>query len=123
MKKILVVEDDSFLMDAYKVKLQQSKYEILAAQDGESGFETAKKEKPDIIILDLILPKMSGMDVLRALKEEPSTKDIPVIVASNLDQEKTMSEAKGLGAVDYFIKSNISINDLIAKLENYLTKP
>ena len=123
MKKILVVEDDAFLMDAYKVKLQQSKYEILTAQDGETGLETARKEKPNIIILDLVLPKMSGLDILGELKKDKNTKGIPVIIASNLDQKKTMEEAKQLGAEDYFVKSNISINELIEKIDHYLAKP
>lgn len=87
-KRILVIEDDAFLMDAYKVKLQQSKYGILFAQDGEAGLDIARRERPDVIILDLVLPKMSGVDVLKALKDGDDTKDIPVIVASNLDQRK-----------------------------------
>lgn len=120
MKTILVVEDDSFLMDAYKVKLQQAKYTILAAKDGESGLAMAQSKKPDLIILDLVLPKMSGMDVLKKLKADETTKSIPVIIASNLDQKQTIDEGKKLGAVDYFIKSNLSINELIDKLDSYL---
>ncbi|QQS15593.1 MAG: response regulator [Candidatus Moraniibacteriota bacterium] len=122
-KRILVIEDDAFLMDAYKVKLQQSKYGILFAQDGEAGLDIARRERPDVIILDLVLPKMSGVDVLKALKDGDDTKDIPVIVASNLDQKKMIEETKALGAADYFIKSNISINELIEKLDSYLSKP
>lgn len=120
MHTILIVEDDSFLMDAYKLKLQQAKYTILTARDGETALHLAKTKKVDLIILDLILPKMSGQDVLKQLKSDDTTKKIPVIVASNLDQKETIDEVKKHGATDYFIKSNISINELIDKIDKYL---
>lgn len=121
--KILVIEDDTFLLDAYKVKLQQEKYDILSAKDGEEGLELAKKEKPDLIILDLILPKVSGIDVLKKIRQDAKVKDIPVIIASNLDQKEQIEQAKEIGAIDYFIKSNIAINDLINQIDTYLSKP
>lgn len=122
MPTILVVEDDAFLMDAYKVKLQQEKFKILLAKDGEAGLETAVSDQPDLIILDMVLPKMSGLDVLKKLKADQKTKNIPVIVASNLDQNETIEEVKQAGAADYFIKSNISISELIAKIQTFLPK-
>lgn len=123
MYTILVIEDDSFLMDSYKLKLQQANYDILTAKDGETGLKLAQEQKVDLIILDLILPKLSGIDVLKQLKAGEKTKQIPVIVASNIDQKDMIAQAKQLGAIDYFIKSNISINELIDKLSHYLPKP
>lgn len=120
--KVLVIEDDASLMSAYKVKFKQSKYDFLFAQDGETGLDIARREHPDVIIIDLVLPKMSGADVLSALKNDDDMKNVPVIVASNLDQKKVIMETKALGAVDYFIKSNISINELTEKLDSYLPK-
>lgn len=119
-KTVLIIEDDSFLMDAYTVKLQQSAYTILSAKDGEAGLALARQKQPVLIILDLVLPKMSGLDVLKELKQDDRTKDIPVIIASNLSQNETITEGKKLGAVDYFVKSNISINELIDKFDTYV---
>jgi DNA-binding response OmpR family regulator len=120
MQTILVIEDDTFLLDAYQVKLQQAKYRIVGAKDGREGLELATGEQPDLIILDLIMPVMSGLEVLKRLKEQEATEKIPVIIASNIDDEQVIKQGMELGAVDYFVKSNISINNLIDKVDQYL---
>lgn len=120
-KKILIVEDDAFLLDAYQMKMTgQTDWDVSIAADGEAALASAKSIKPDLIILDLLLPKKPGLDVLKELKASASTKKIPVIVASNIDQKTVVQQAIDLGAADYFIKSDISIGDLIKKCQAYL---
>ncbi len=120
MKTVLIIEDDSFLIDAYRVKMTHSPWRILTVTNGDEGIEKAKSEKPDLIILDLLMPGMTGLEVLKKLKQDKVTKGIPVIIASNIDQDESIKAAKKSGAVDYFIKSNISIKDLFKKCEQYL---
>lgn len=120
MKKILVVEDDQALALAYQKKFTQAGYEAEMAYDGESGFSKAINEKPDLIILDIMLPgKMNGFDVLNQLKLSAETKDIPVIMMTNLaEQGESAIEA---GAAEYLLKVNISLNTLLKKIEKYLS--
>ena len=91
-----------------------------AAVDGEEGLELAVSEKPDLIILDMILPKMNGFEVLQELKNNPKTKNIPVVILSNLGQESDVDRAMSLGAVDYLIKTDFSINEVVEKISKYL---
>lgn len=120
-KKILIVEDDTFLLDAYQLKMKgQTDWKVSIAEDGKEALKQAKDGKPDIIILDVLLPSMSGIDVLKQLKADDSTKDIPVVMASNVDQKKVVDEAMENGAVDYFVKSDITIADLIKKCQEHL---
>lgn len=121
MKKILVVEDDEFLLDAYKAKLEKGgNYQIDVARDGEEALTKVSSFKPDLIILDLILPKKNGLEVLKELQANEATKNIAVIIASNIDQKDTVKEGLQLGAKEYFVKSNISINELREVAAKYL---
>lgn len=119
-KTILIIEDDTFLVDAYKVKLSSSPWRILTATNGNVGYNTAVAEEPDLIILDLLIEGITGLDVLKKIRENAKIKATPVIIATNVTQDESMQEAKKLGANDYFIKSDISINDLVKKCEHYL---
>lgn len=119
-KTILIIEDDAFLVDAYKVKLSSTPWKVLTVSDGNVGYEMALEEKPNLIILDLFIEGLTGLEVLKKFRENPKTKNIPIIIATNVDQDETIEQAKKLGANDYFIKSNISIGDLISKCERYL---
>ena len=120
MKKILVVEDDQALALAYQKKFTQSGYDVKVANDGQSGFSSAAKEKPDIIILDIMLPGgMNGFDVLQQLKLSAATKDIPVIVMTNLAEQG--ESAKEAGAVEYLLKVNITLENLLDKIKKYLS--
>lgn len=119
-KTLLIIEDDAFLVDAYKVKLMHSPWKVVTAANGNVGYDMAVKLKPDLVILDLLIEGMTGMDVLKKLRETPETKDVPVIIATNINQDESLQEARRLGANDYFVKSDISISDLMTKCEKYL---
>lgn len=120
--QIVVIEDDNFLSDAYKIKFEQMGFQIQLAQDGVSGLKLVKKIAPNLVILDLMLPKMDGIEVLRRLKADPETQKIPVVIASNFADENRQQSCRDLGAVDFFVKSEISIADLIQKCEKYLNR-
>lgn len=119
-KRILLAEDDRFLRKAAEAALRNRGYTVLIAVDGEEAVQRARSEAPDVILLDLIMPKLQGFEVLRALKEDAVTAAIPVIVLSNLGQEHDVQEALGLGAVAYFIKANLSLHDLAARVDETL---
>lgn len=119
MKKILIVEDDEFLVDAYKVKLKKENFSIQIAMDGQEALETIKTSPPQLIILDVIMPKKDGFEVLKDLKGNDATKSIPVLVASNVGEETSIQKALDMGAESYFIKSDISIQDLVNMIKKY----
>jgi len=117
-KKILVVEDEATLQKALNDVLAQEGYEVLSALDGVSGLDLAKKENPDLILLDIILPKMDGFDVLRGLKEEKSK--IPVIVLTNLSDINDIQKALDLGATTYLVKADFHLEDVLKKVKEVL---
>jgi len=119
-KKIMIVEDDSFLMDAYTLKLSQTDFDIVTATNGEEALTRYTATEPDLIILDILMPKMNGIDFLKHFQKLKKSKEIPVIVATNSDQPEVAKEALSLGAIDIFIKSDISIKDLVDKCNKYL---
>ena len=120
--KILLVEDDFFLADIYQTKLSVENYNIVVAQDGVEGLHLANSEKPDLILLDIMLPKMDGLEVLKKLKAQDETKNIPVILLSNLGQEFVVKGGMNLGAVDYLLKSDLTPREVINKIRKYLGK-
>ena len=120
MKKILFIEDESALQKTFGEILRQEGYEMISALDGETGLRLAKSEKPDLILLDLILPKMPGFDVLKKLKEDNETKDIPVIVLTNLENIKDVDRAIELGATTYLVKAKYSLEEIVEKIKNAL---
>lgn len=118
--KILFVDDDNFLRKVYEAELREKNFDVVLAQDGEEGLEKAQVEDPDLIILDMIMPKKSGFEVLTELQHNPKTKNIPVIILSNLGQEDDKKKGVDLGAVDYLIKDNITLGILVEKINQYL---
>lgn len=118
--KILIAEDDKFLANAYRLKLERLGHQVTIAMDGNDTLEEIEKNIPEIIILDLIMPNKDGFSTLEEIKANPNYKNIPVLVASNLGQDEDIKRAKDLGAVDYVIKSNISLDDLVKKLEQHV---
>lgn len=119
-KMILIVEDDQVLLRVlYLFLKRRSGYSIATASDGETALKMAQRLKPNIILLDLILPKMDGFTVLKSLKSDPKMKDIPVIVLSNLGDTGDVAKAKDLGAVDYFVKANTDLTVILEKVKNY----
>ena len=119
-KKILVVEDDKFLSSAYKAKLTKAGFEVVMALDGEEATTALTTFTPDIILLDLIMPKKDGFAVLQEIKASDKWKNIPVIVASNLGQKEDIDRGMALGAKDFIIKSDLSLDDLIKKINSLI---
>lgn len=115
--KILLAEDDRFLRKAATARLRQRGFTILTAEDGEEALRVARAEAPDLVLLDLIMPKMQGFEVLRALKADPATASIPVMVLSNLGQEHDVARTTEAGAVAYLVKANLSLDELVQRVE------
>jgi DNA-binding response OmpR family regulator len=118
-KKILIADDEKFINRAYSDTLQRAGYEVIVALNGEEALEKITKEKPDLILLDLIMPKMNGFEVLKKVKSHLKLKDIPVLVLSNLSQETDEAELKRLGAVDFLVKSDISLEELLTRIKQF----
>lgn len=123
MPKILLIEDESALQKALGNYLEMEGYEMISALDGSAGLELAEKEKPDLILLDLILPKMSGLEVLKKLKENSSTQTIPVIVLTNLGEVGYINETLKAG-VDgikaYLVKTDFTLEEVVEKIKQAL---
>lgn len=119
-KKILIVEDDSFLVGLYTTKFELEGFETFTAEDGEKGYKTAKEKKPDIILLDILLPKLDGFEVLKKLKKGADTKSIPVILLTNLSQKNDVQKGLDLGAVDYLIKAHFMPSEVVSKVNKYV---
>ena len=119
-KKIIIIEDDKFLLKAYEIKFEQSDFDVILATDGINGLELAEKEKPSLIILDLMLPRMNGFEFLKKIKSDEKLKNIPVIVVSNLGQKNDCEKAIKLGAKEFLIKTNYSLEEIIKKIKGYL---
>ena len=120
MKTILFIEDESALQKTFEEILRQEGYEMISALDGEIGLKLAKMKKPDLILLDLILPKIHGFEVLKELKEDEKTKEIPIIVLTNLEGLKDVDKALELGAKTYLVKANYSLEEVITKIKKAL---
>ncbi|HLB60960.1 MAG TPA: response regulator [Patescibacteria group bacterium] len=117
---VLVAEDDQFYANIYKVKLAKEGYDVTVVGNGEWVLSVAKKRKPNIILLDLVMPVMDGFETLKALKKDPELANINVIILSNLGQDEDIQTAKSLGAKDYLIKANNSIQEVVAKIKQYV---
>ena len=119
-KKILFIEDESALQKTFGDVLTQEGHEMVSALDGKKGLELAKSENPDLILLDLVLPKMHGFEVLKALKEDKETQDIPIIVLTNLEAMGDVEKALELGATTYLVKASYSLEEVIDKIKKAL---
>jgi len=118
--RILVIEDDQFLRRACEVGLKKRGFTVLTAVDGEEGLRQAHAECPDLILLDMLMPKLSGMQTLAALKNDEKTRDIPVVILSNSSVEADVQRAKELGAVGYLVKASLSLKELGDQVMTYL---
>jgi DNA-binding response OmpR family regulator len=121
-KKILLAEDDKFICKAYQDGLTRAGFEVVIAHDGEQALSKIKSDKPDLILLDLIMPSKNGFEVMEDLKKNPSMSKAPVVILSNLGQESDVKKSKDLGAVDYLVKSNYSMKEVIEKVQSFLGK-
>lgn len=119
-KFILVVEDDKAYANVYQLKLAKEGYEVRIASDGEEALTACQKRKPDLIILDLLLPIIDGFEVLETLRKNKKFKNLKVIVLSSLSQPEDMIKVKKMGALEYLVKSNITIQEIVDKIGKYL---
>jgi DNA-binding response OmpR family regulator len=122
MQKILFIEEEPTLQKAVGEILAQEGFKVFSALDGERGLELIKKEKPDLILLDLILPKKDGFEVLKEAKEDKKLKDVPIIVLTNLEGMGDVEKALSLGATTYLVKANYELGDVIGKIKQILKK-
>jgi len=120
MSKILIVEDDNILSKAFDTALKEEKFKTMTAMDGEEALVKTKSFKPDLILLDLILPKKSGEDVLAELKKDEETKDIPVLVATVKSEQEAIGRCIALGARGYLIKADYTLEEIIKKVRDVL---
>lgn len=117
---VLLVEDDEMLHTMYTQKFTKEGYEVLSAFNGSEGIKMAEEKKPTLILLDIIMPKMDGFVALKKLKKNEATKDIPVILLTNLGQEEDIRKGKELGAADYFIKANHTPQEVVDKVKEVI---
>lgn len=116
--KVLIIEDDDTLLQMYRLKFEREGFEVLSAIDGEAGIGEAVGKKPDVILLDIIMPKVDGFAVLKQLKGDPKTKAIPVILLTNLGQTEDVKKGRSLGADDYLIKASFTPAQVVAKVRD-----
>lgn len=119
-KNILLVEDDQFLSTLLKKRLQKEGFNVLHAEDVKSALELAQSEKPDLMLLDIILPDESGFDVMEKMAADPRYKKMPIIIISNLGQDADIEKGRKLGAVEYLVKAQVTIDEIIEKIKQYL---
>jgi len=118
VSKILIVEDDLFLANLLSLRFKKESFEVIQAFSGTEALEKLKSVRPDVILLDIILPQKNGFEVLESISQNPQTSSIPVIIVSNLGQESDIEKGKMLGAIDYYVKARLSIDELVNKVRN-----
>ena len=116
VKVLLLVEDDPFISSLLKVRFNSEGFTVLYAADGEAALIMLRQEKPDLVLLDLILPKKSGFEIMEAMQADPQLNKVPIIIVSNLGQDSDIARGQELGAVAYFVKAKTSIDNLIEKV-------
>jgi DNA-binding response OmpR family regulator len=120
--KILIVEDEEILLTALSEELKGQGFNVLGAHDGVEGVEMAIAEKPDLILLDLVMPRLDGIGALTQMKENAEIKDIPVVILTNLSDYDKVSDALTLGATDYLVKANYRLEELVNKIKSVLER-
>jgi CheY-like chemotaxis protein len=118
--RILLAEDDRFLRRACDAALRRRGFTVHLAEDGEQALTMARAQRPDLMLLDMLMPKLFGIDVLRALRADAATRDIPVLILSNSSREGDRRNAEELGAIGYLIKAELSLKDLVEKIDAVL---
>ncbi len=120
MSKILIVEDEKLLREMYHDKFTESGFEVISVDSAEDAIDSVSKERPDLILLDILLPRENGVSFLKQLKKDEKNASIPVVVFSNFDDPETKREALAMGAKEYLIKANLTPQDIINKVEIYV---
>lgn len=119
-RTVLLIEDDEYIQKAYKIGLGDAGFKVVSAWDGKEGLEKVSSSSPDIILLDLVMPVMDGFEFLKKIKEDGNFKNIPVVILSNLAQGPDIERARELGAVDYLIKTDFWMEEVIKKVNSYI---
>ena len=117
-KKILIVEDDNFVAEVYLAKLTEMGYEAILAQNGEEGLAALKKDKIDMILLDILMPIMNGVEMLEEIKKREEWKNIPVILLTNVGEKESIQKVREMGVKNYLIKSHFTPAEVIEKIES-----
>jgi len=118
--KILLIEDDAFLLSMYAAKFRLEKFKIIAANNGEKGLELAKKELPDVILLDIMLPEINGFEVLREIKNNKELRETMVILLTNLSQKEEIEKGLAMGADDFLVKAHFTPSEVVEKIKQKL---
>jgi len=118
-KKILVIDDESILRKTLEQALAQE-FDVVTAIDGQEGYKKAKEEKPNLIMLDIIMPNMNGMDCLKKIKQDPETKDIPVVLLTNVEKSESIADGIALGAKGYMVKGDYTTDDIIKNVKKFV---
>lgn len=121
-QKILIVEDDKFLSDIYKEKFEGAKYDVFISENGKEALKVLKKENVDLILLDLIMPKMTGFDFLKVIRKKNIAEGVPIIVLTNLGQDEDKKKCASYGACEYFIKIDTTPTLILKKVKSLLKK-
>jgi len=116
-RRVLLAEDDRFLRRAAEARLTRHGLQVLTAADGEEALRVARAEPLDLVLLDVVMPKLDGFEVLKSLRQDAATANLPVIVLSNLGQERDVAQAKALGAIAFLVKANLSLQDLVDRVD------
>jgi DNA-binding response OmpR family regulator len=120
MKKICIVEDESSLLEMYKLKFETEGYQVITASDGQAGLAAIKESQPDLVLLDLVMPRMDGYQVLQALRADPKTSKLVVYIFSNLGQGSEIEKGMAEGASGYFVKSSLTPSELALEVKKIL---
>ena len=122
MKSILLIEDDLFIVDIYSKKLKEAGFSVEVANDGQQALKKLKDHKSDLLLLDIVLPNIDGWEFLREIRNEPSLKDLQVIVLSNLSQKSEIEKSKELGAIRYLVKAYYTPTQVVEEIKTILEK-
>jgi DNA-binding response OmpR family regulator len=120
MKNIILVEDDPFLLDIYITKFKEAGFNIEVIKEGQKVLETLKKKLPDLLILDIVLPDVDGLEVLKEIRSQDAFKNLPIIILSNLGQKQEVKKGLEMGATKYFIKANYKPSELVEEIKKIL---
>ena len=120
MKQILLIEDDPFIIDIYNKKFEESGFSVDVANNGEDALKKLEQKKPDLVVLDIVLPEMDGWEVLRRIKSTPELKDLKIIILSNLSQKKEVEKGINLGSIKYLIKAHYTPSEIVEEIKSLL---
>ena len=121
-KKILLVEDEPLLGNLLRQRFEREQFQIVLARDGEEALKALRETQPDLMLLDIILPKVSGFELMEMMQNDPQIAKPPIIIISNLGQDTDITKGESLGAVQYFIKAKVSIEDIVDKVKSFFTE-